>query len=166
MKKIFAILTVLAVLMSAAGALGDGLWYGFGQWWCVDNDGYLHSVESRPLQWDLTMATHNFPASVIQDVTSLCNQCYGTPVGCLGLTSKSGSNLRSVPTVDGNLSYDRNWHQEYTHPSIVRKLHADTTVYVYFSFFNASGDEWYYVTCADGQTGYLLAKRIALIPMS
>ena len=166
MKKAVAILMVLVVLLSAASALGDGLWYQCGRWWCVDNYGYLHSLQSRPLEWDRTMANRNFPASVIQDVTALCEQYYGTPVGCLGLTSKAGSNLRSVPTVDGNLSYGKNWRQEYNHQTIVRKLHADTTVYVYFSFYSANGDEWYYVTCADGQTGFLLAKRIALIPMN
>ena len=111
------------------------------------------------------MATHNFPASVIQDVTSLCNQCYGTPVGCLGLTSKSGSNLRSVPTVDGNLSYDRNWHQDYKHATIIRKLHADVTVYINFKFYDANGDEWYCATCSDGLTGFLLARRILLFPI-
>ena len=103
-----------------------------------------------------------FPQDVIQDTSELCSQYNGTPVECLGLTGKAGCNLRSVPTIDGTLSYDKNRQQEYTHPSIVRKLHADITVYVYFSFINASSDKWYYVTCADGQTGFVLAKRIIL----
>lgn len=163
MKKATAVLMILVVLAFSTNVLADGLWYQYGQWWCVDNYGYLHSLEYRPLEWDRTMANYNFPTSVIQDVTAMCEQYYGTPVGKLGLTSKSGSNLRSVPSVDGNLSYGRDGRQEYNHSSIVRKLHADTTVYVYFSFYSASGDEWYYVTCADGLTGFLLAKRIMLV---
>ncbi len=165
MKKVTAILMILALLTFSTNVLADGLWYQCGQWWYVDSCGYLRPVESRPLEWDTQMVNHNFPTSVIQDMTSMCDQYYGTPVGKLGLTSKGGSNLRSFPCVNGYVIC-KNGRQEYTHSSIIRKLHADTTVYVYFSFYSSSGDEWYYVTCADGLTGFLLAKRIALIPMS
>ena len=165
MKKIIAVLMILVVLASATNVLADGLWYEYGCWWCIDNNGALHSLESRPLIWDTYMTNYHFPQSVVRDVSSLCSQYNGVPVGSLGITSNAGSNLRSYPTVDGNLSYDCSGRQDYKHSSILRKIHVNTTVYVYFSFYDRSGDLWYYATCSDGLSGFLLAKRIMLVPM-
>ena len=163
MKKAIAILMVLVALVTAMGAFADGLWYQNGQWWNIDRDGYLHPIENKLLTWDPSTVIGQFPSSVIRDVSTLCARLNGEPMGCLGLTSKAGSNLRSAPNIDGGLIYDKDGNQDYTHPSIVRKLHADTTVYVYFRFYAPNGDEWYYVTCTDGLEGYLLAKRIMLV---
>ena len=149
MKKVTAVLMILAVLAFSANVLADGLSYQYGRWWSDDNnDGYLHSLDYRPLERNTTVTERSFPASVVRDVTAMCEQYRGTPVDKFGLTGKTGGSLRSVPGVDG---------------PVVRALQADTTVYVCFSFCSASGDEWYYVTCADGLTGFLPARQIMLL---
>ena len=165
MKKIAAFLMTLMALIVVTNALAGGFWYEDGKWWYMDNDGALHPTTSDPLSWKTQMANYNFPETVIRDVSDISTQYNGTPVGCLGLTPTAGSNLRSVPNIDGNPSYDQTGRQEYNHQTIIRKLHGNVTIYVYFSFFDSKGDEWYYVTCADGQEGLLLAKRIQLISM-
>ena len=165
MKKAIAILMMMAVLFTATNVLADSLCYAYGQWWVRDDAGYLHPTTSKPLEWKTERLNRNFPMNVVGDVSDLCRQYNGVTVNCLGLTSTAGSNLRSVPCIDGKLSYDRNWHQDYKHATIIRKLHADVTVYINFKFYDANGDEWYCATCSDGLTGFLLARRILLFPI-
>lgn len=162
MKKVTAILMVVVMLSFVTNVFAGGFWYGDGQWWYVDDNGELHEPQSRPLTWNVYLANYNFPENVITDVSDICEQYHGTPVGCFGLTPSAGSNLRSVPNIDGNLIYGKTG-QEYNHQTIIRKLHGNVTVYINFRFYDGSGNEWYYATCSDGVMGLLLAKRIMLI---
>ena len=162
MKQFVAMLIVLMALMISVNVVADGLWYDGYQWWVVGVDGNLFEIDTRPLSWNTYLTNYQFPEAVIRDRTDLCRGYNGTPVGCLGLVSDRGSNLRSRPTVDGSTSL-KNGRRDYSHATIIRKLHANTTVYVYFRFYDDSGKEWYYVTCSDGQEGMLVASRIMLI---
>ena len=102
-----------------------------------------------PMVWYQYLVNHNFPQRVIQDRSSMCSQKGGTLIERLAITSQKGSNLRS------SMSYTDN-------KNLIRTLHANTTVFVYFSLHDGLGREWYYVVCDDGTEGYLLAMRIQL----
>ena len=163
-KKIIVILiAVLALTVFTAGALADGYWYDGVGWWRVDCSGW-HQLYNRPMEFDQTLVNHHFPTQVIRDVSGKCTDSYGTPVGCLGLVSNRGSNLRSRPTIKGHdvMTKDGPTIED---SSIIRKLHANETVYVYFNCYDNSGNEWYYVVCSNGMEGYLFANRIMLISM-
>ena len=166
MKKIIAVLLMAVLLVMTTNVLADSLCYRYGQWWVRDDDGYLHSTQSRPLEWKPEKINYNFPMSVVRDQSEACRQYNGIPLNCLGLTSTAGSNLRGTTSVNGKLSYDSNWRQDYNDPTIIKKLHGNVTVFVNFKFYSSNGDEWYHVTCSDGMSGLLLAKRILLFPLS
>ena len=164
MKKLIAILAALAVMMTMASAVACTRYCGeFDDYYdCFDDDGEYDDYddyydddddeEPQPMYWTAYMANHNFPTGVIRDVSYMRDRYNGTAVNCLGLMSNQGSNLRS----------ETNFADE----TIIRKLHADVTVYVNFRFYDAGGVEWYYVTCLDGQEGLLYANRVMLIPMN
>lgn len=163
MKKFAVMLMVLVALMMSVSAVADGLWYDGYQWWLVGVDGNLFEINTPPMSWDTCLANYQFPETVIRDRSDLCRRYNGTPVGCLGLVSNRGSNLRSKPTLDGSTYMTADGARDFNHATIIRKLHANTTVYVYFRFYDQSGKEWYYVTCSDGVEGMLVASRIMLI---
>ncbi len=165
MKKTIAILMILSILTVSASAAASGFWYDGSGWWYIDQAGqWTRLYRSKPLEWNTYLVNHHFPTSLMYDTSSLCDAYYGTPVGCLGLISDQGSNLRSYPTAEGTYMYLGGSRPSIVHNTIIRKLHADTTVYVYFSFW--SGDrQWYYVSCADGTAGFLAASRVMLIPV-
>ncbi len=165
MKKAIAFLMILATLMISASAMASGYWYDGHGWWYINNYGnWTKLYQSEPMEWNTYLVNHNFPTSLMYDMSGMCDSYNGIPVGCLGLVSDKGSNLRSYPTTESTYMYLGGKHPSIVHNSIIRKLHADTTVYVYFSFWSGS-DQWYYVTCADGTTGFLFASRIRLIPV-
>ena len=151
MKKITAIIVFLMALIFAFGALADTYYMYSDGYWYSYTDGYKTYDWQKPKEWNDYMVNYNFPDSVITDVSALCTQYHGTPIGWLGLVSTSGSNLRTGPKL-GN-----------SYKGI--QLHDSTTVYVYFSFFDSSSREWYYATTADGRCGFLVAKFIRLIPV-
>lgn len=165
MKKAIVTLVLLALVLTMTCACADSFAYQYGQWWVMDDDGYLHSTTSKPLDWKPERLDNNFPTKVVGDVSDICERLNGIELDCLGLVSTAGSNLRSTTSINGKLSYDKNWNQDYNDATIIRKLHASTTVYVNFKFYDSKGDEWYYVTCSDGVTGFLLAKRILVFPL-
>lgn len=142
MKKAAAILITLMVIMTAASGMA------------CEGCSWEDYRDTEPLTWKTYLVSNNFPESVIRDVSALCQSYHGTQIECLGLTCNKGSNLRAVTNFRDSGS------------SILRKLHANITVYVHFSFYDANGNEWYYVTCSDGLEGFLLASRILLIPVS
>lgn len=162
-KIMITLIAVLSLAVFTTGALADGYWFDGTGWWRVDRSGW-HQLYNRPMEFDRALVNHNFPTQVIRDVSGLCSNYYGTPVGCLGLVSNRGSNLRSYPTIKGHdvLTQDGPTVED---SSIIRKLHANETVYVYFSCYDKSGNEWYYVVCTNGMEGYLFANRIMLISM-
>ena len=104
-----------------------------------------------PTTWKPDRVLKNFPTKVIKDVSKIQKKYKGTWIGWLGLVSNKGSNLRTKPKT--GRAYKGT------------QLHADTTVYVYFNFFDSTGREWYYATTAGGKHGYLVASLIQLIPM-
>ena len=165
MKRAIAILMMLAVLMTATNVLADSTWFDGWNWWVVDNQGFIHPIKSHPLQWKTDRLNRDFPTSVVKNTSKLRKQMNGEAMDCLGLVSTAGSNLRSKPNGAGHLIYDQNWDQDYVDGSIVRKLKADTTVYINFKVFDTNGKEWYYATCSDGQSGYLQGDRILLFPL-
>ena len=102
------------------------------------------------LLWDTNMVNHNFPKSVIRNVEDLCQRLNGTPVKNLGLEPNSGSNLRSTPDYSNHAN------------NIIMKIHGNETVYLYFSFYNQYGVQWYYAVTSGGVEGYLCASRIMM----
>lgn len=167
MKKFVAIIVILVAIFSMASSLADGYWFDGNGWWRIDYCGEWHKLykETDALTWKTYLANYNFPSRVITDETAMCNQFGGTPIGCFGLTSNQGSNLRSYPTLEGQYELNlKEGRMSWVHSSIVKKVHANTTVYIYFSCFDSEGKEWYYATCADGTTGFLFANRIKLLP--
>ncbi len=166
MKKLLATLMLLVLLCSTVSAMASGYWYDGKGWWYFDNNGNWDKLytDSTPMQWNSYMVNHNFPTSAIRDVSSVSAQYNGTPVGCLGITSNKGSNLRSYPTTEGRYQYLGGYRPSWVDNSIIRKLHANETVYVYFSLYDDKGREWYYASCPDGTCGFLYADRIMLIP--
>lgn len=161
MKKASIFLMILTILVLATNAVADSFWYKGGKWWIIDRNGELHPTETKPLNWKPSYVDFNFPNSMITDQSVLCKQHNGMPVCCLGLTPTAGCNLRSTTSINGELIY-KDGHQEYEDSTIKKKLHGNVTVYVHFRFFDESDDEWYYATCADGTTGYLIASRILI----
>lgn len=152
MKKVTAILIILVTMVFSVGALADTFfWYESFLWYSTDSAGHTEVHQSKPLAWKTYMVNHNFPESVIRDVSALCKQYYGSPVGWLGLLCTAGCNVRTQP----NLGDSYKGFQ----------LHGNTTVYVNFSFIDMSNNEWYYVTCLDGSCGFVRANRIQLIPV-
>ena len=152
MKKIVALILVLAAVLSVCSAYADTYyWYENGYWYSYSNGRQTYDWQ-KPKEWRDYMVNYNFPDSVIRDVTAICNQYYGTKIGWLGLVSTSGSNLRTAPKLGDSYRGIQ--------------LHDSTTVYVYFSFYDSTGREWYYATTADGRCGFLGAKFIQLIPIS
>lgn len=165
MKKTVAFLMVVAMVMITAGAMASGFWYDGQGWWFYDNYGNWERLyRNDPIEWNTYLVNHNFPTSLMYDMSDMCDRYHGTPVGCLGLISDQGSNLRDYPTTDGTYRYLGGSQPSFVHNSIIRKVHGDTTVYVFFSFYS-EGRQWYYVTCDDGVTGFLAASRVRLIPV-
>ena len=152
MKKIIALILVLAAVSCVFGAQATTYYWYEGGYWHSYSDGNQAYDWQKPKEWKEYMVNYNFPDWVIQDVSAVCNQYHGSYIGWLGLVSTSGSNLRTGPKL-GN-----------SYRGI--QLHDSTTVYVYFSFVDASNREWYYATTADGHHGFLVAKFIRLIPVS
>ncbi len=152
MKKAVALLLVLITVCAVFGAQATTYYWYQGGYWYSYTDGQTQYDWQKPKEWNTYMTNYNFPDWVIQDVTSVCNQYHGSMIGWLGLVSTSGSNLRTAPKL-GN-----------SYRGI--QLHDSTTVYVYFSFYDGTGREWYYATTADGRHGFLVAKFIQLIPVS
>ena len=165
MKKTVAFLMVVAMVMITAGAMASGFWYDGQGWWFYDNYGNWERLyRNDPIEWNTYLVNHNFPSSLMYDMSDMCDRYHGTPVGCLGLISDQGSNLRDYPTTDGTYRYLGGSQPSFVHNSIIRKVHGDSTVYVFFSFYS-EGRQWYYVTCDDGVTGFLAASRVRLIPV-
>ncbi|MBR3428974.1 MAG: hypothetical protein IKG87_02630 [Clostridia bacterium] len=152
MKKVTAVILILMMLACTFGAVADTYYMLIGGYWYSYTDGVQTAYDwQKPKEWRDYMVNYNFPDSVIMDVSALCDQYHGMPIGWLGLVSTSGSNLRTGPKL-GN-----------SYKGI--QLHDSTTVYVYFSFYDSSNREWYYATTADGRCGFLVAKFIRLIPV-
>ena len=164
MKKLAAFLLVLAMLTITFSAHAyTYYWYINGVWYCVTVDTLPDEEPAEeakstkkpgwqlPTVWNPDKVIRNFPTKVIKDVSKKQKKYKGNWIGWLGLVSTKGSNLRTKPKLGD--SYKG------------RQLHADTTVYVYFNFYDSSGREWYYATTTDGKHGFLVASLIKLIPI-
>ena len=46
MKKAIVTLVLLALVLTMTCACADSFAYQYGQWWVMDDDGYLHSTTS------------------------------------------------------------------------------------------------------------------------
>ncbi|MBR2659830.1 MAG: hypothetical protein IKH81_01550 [Clostridia bacterium] len=166
MKRITVIFVVLMVLMAAICANADGYWYDGREVWRLDE--YGNPIPHSSVTFNNYLADHNFPLSVLQDVSDISSAYNGTWVGCLGITGSKGANLRTYPNAKGTYVFD--WwsahgftRPSYEDPSIVRKLHSNVTVYVYFSCYS-NGGLWYFVTTNDRTCGFLHSNNLALIP--
>ena len=152
MKKILALILVLAVFAAVSCAYADNyyIWFSNNNWHSNDSSGTAY--QDIPPKYKDYMVNYNFPVSVIQDVSYLCDRYHATPIGWLGLVSDKGINLRTAPNI-GN-----------SYRGI--QLHADTTVYIYFSFIDNTNREWYYATTVEGTCGFLRSNFIKLIPFT
>lgn len=167
MKKalvsIISLLLVFMLLIPVAISENNGDIYIIfidGDWYTVDDtvdDKADNTGKEAKKKWIGDIAPNykdyllqrDFPASVIQDVSDLCYQHHGTPVGWLGLVSDKGLNLRSTPRIgNGNK---------------IVTLQAGVTVYVYFKFTEGA-KEWYYVTMSNGTCGYVRSNFLKLFP--
>ena len=103
MKKlsvfIAALLLASLLLTSVAGADTYIFIYG-GKWYSSDSTtGRKTPLQDIPPKYNDYLVRYDFPVSVIQDVSYLCDMYYGTPVGLLGLSSDKGINLRTAPNL-------------------------------------------------------------------
>ena len=156
MKKVLvSILSlVLASLLFASVAVGEDIYIFFidGEFCAVDEaeEGTTKWIGDIAPNYKDYLLQRNFPASVIQDVSDLCNQYYGTPVGWLGLVSDKGINLRKAPNLGDSYK--------------IATLQEGTTVYVYFKFTDINNKEWYYATTSSGTAGFLRSNFLKLFP--
>lgn len=162
MKKLIAVLLVLATLIPMGTAFADYYITNGRHWWYVDDYGNMSRIYDEPISWDTTMASHNFPSGAIHDTTAMREAYNGTVIGQLAVTSNQGSNLRNYPTIEGSYYYYRGTFI-FNHPTVIRKLHSNTTVFVNFSTYDNTGREWWYVTCTDGTDGFVAASRMQLL---
>ena len=155
MKKIVSIIAALVLVLFAFTAYADtyiGIYFFNGNWYGSDySTGKTVTYQDIPNKYDLYLINHNFPDRVTKrDVSSMRDRYYGTPMGWFGITGIKGANLRTAPNIgDGYKGI---------------QLHADTTVYVYFSFIDTTNREWYYASLVDGTCGFLRTNFIELEP--
>ncbi len=157
MKRLLSLLVALVLVMFVLSAyaeviIGIGIYYIDGSWYGSDySSGTTIAYQDIPNTYKSYLTNYNFPDRVIeQDVSYLRDKYYGTPVGWFGITSQKGANLRTAPNIGP------------AYKGI--QLHADTTVYVYFSFIDATNREWYYASLVDGTCGFLRTNFIQLQP--
>lgn len=163
MKKAVVLISMLLVLVFAVNAVADTRMVVVnGKWWVEDDAGNRYPTTSKPLEWKTERFDPYFPVSVVQDQSKMCERCYGIPVDCLGLVCSAGANLRSEMTIKGT-PVTKNGRQDIEDGTIADKVHGNVTVYVNFRCYDSTG-EWYFVTCSDGSTGFIMAKRILLFP--
>ncbi|MBQ6174152.1 MAG: hypothetical protein IKS31_03135 [Clostridia bacterium] len=163
MKKLIAVLLLIVTLVPMGTALADYYIYTErGEWWHVDDYGNLTRVHTKPMSWDTSLANRNFPSWAIHDTTAARKAYNGRLVGELAVTSNRGSNLRSYPTIEGSYYYYQGTFV-FNHPTVIRKLHSNVTVFVNFSTYDSEGREWYHVTCTDGTDGFVAASRMRLL---
>ena len=162
-KRMLALLLMLATLLPVGSAMADFYVHVGDAWFHCDDYGYIiERVHTTPLSWDTLMANHHFPKAVVRDTADLREAYGGQAVGSLAITSNRGSNLRVYPTIEGSYYLSRG-RVTYQHESIIRKLHANVTVFVNFRLWDNTGREWYHVTCSDGQEGFVAASRMMLV---
>ena len=148
-KTILAIMMVLVLLLSAipVGLADDG----YGEWiaYCYTVTEYALQVTKTPEEFRPWLLNRNFPMSVLRNVIYECQSWRGIPVNALAIDLSGGVNLRSTPDY-------------YVNNNIVRKVHGDETVYVYFRLYSQYGKEWYYGVTSAGVEGFMYAERIQL----
>ncbi len=137
----------LSLPMVMTSALADE--EGFDAWlaYCII-PGTGHKVrieEFRP--W---LIDRNFPTYMLRNVTYECQSWNGTPVNALAIDLSGGVNLRSTPDY-------------YVNSNIIRKVHGDETVFVYFRLTSQYGKVWYYGVTSGGVEGFMYADRIQLV---
>ena len=164
MKKVLVLVLCFAMMLNVGIAKCENSDYNAWLAFCYRLENTVPSPDSNTPQfsnsvsyqkyvllWDTNMVNQNFPKSVIRNVEDLCQRLNGRPVNNLGLEPNSGSNLRSTPDYSSHAN------------NIILKIHGNETVYLYFTFYNQYGVQWYYAVTSGGVEGYLCASRILMV---
>ncbi len=101
-----------------------------------------------PISWNPKNLNKADLTKFIRNVSNERNTYGGTKIERDAIVCNQGCVLRSAMVIRDNTK--------------ITILSANTTVYVYFSSYDASGREWYYAVCPNGLEGFLSANRIML----